>query len=288
MIAVCLSGCAEQSGYRLRLNEPWPDEYSPPGRHGLDHDVRLPPLTVRWHGDLNPADVENRVRALTADKRYVYFLMRYGLAERTSGPGPSRVYVVEVRLGRRYFPAEWATSAFSARSGTPAEVLSNVCQHLTVSCDLSALPADADRRTVRLEDARPGPLAGLAPLLAENDLFVSEWMFLPVTLRSWEYETRDDLLKTVAEVAASLDSLATAGRWTVVPFGEWHARAVASQREWFDGLARKLSGRRQIGKFLTTTALPTPTFLNKDQTVAKRQVSFAAAAQSLPADRHNP
>ncbi len=282
MIAIGLaSGCGPQAEYQVAMNAPWCDEYTAPSRPAGDASLLLPPTIVQWHSRLDAQALSNEARAKAAGRNAVYVYTRRTLAAHTGGgAGPERIWIVEARLGKRYLPrgnAGWsgpsgtmplraAADAYSRELGVPIQINSYVDANMSVSA--------------------PGgirdPRDSFVRMLVERNLFVAEWEFLPLTVRSYECSSKSAFLDAVTAVADELQSRPAPASITVVPAATWYAAATKAQEDVIESLTKRLEGNGLAGKLRTTIALPTPSMLSDDQRVALRQAAFAMAAQVAP------
>lgn len=278
LLAVC-TGCPEQSTYKLRLSTPWADEYTPPRRADAETPALLSPPVARWHAAMNVDRLVADARARFSGRSGVYGLTRRTLARRSEGPGASRIWVVEVRLGRRAFSAGPPPGAAPTlpRRATPMELAGAFGAALQATIQLDAR-VDADE-TLEVRDAAD-PRVALAQTLAVGGLFIREWPYLPLTLRSWEYPTPRAFLDAIAAVGDELQAATPRDRLTIVPLRDWQDAVRTEQRAMMARLTQKFSGRRRFGEVITAAALPTPTLLSDDPQVAARQAIVALAAQS--------
>lgn len=278
----CLAGCGPQVEYKLAMNTPWPDEYTPPKRSRAEIKALLSPPVVRWHRTIDPRTLESQARQAAAGRSAVYALARRTLAPRSGGGGgPSKIWIVEARLGRRFIPATAAPQMVTA-SGQLGDVAADLARRAGLTLTWSADSA-AQQRTVSVSDSLSDPRASLARVLADAGLFIREWDFFPLTLRSCEYASESSFLRAVGIVADELQAGPQSSTITVVSFAEWQDRARRSQRELFSRLSQRLRGRRQIGEDSIAEALPSPTLLSSEESLARQQAAFAVAAQISPA-----
>ncbi|MCK6455197.1 MAG: hypothetical protein L6Q92_01505 [Phycisphaerae bacterium] len=278
LLALTCGACGEQVDYRIRISEPWPDDYAIARPRVQDLDAVLSPPIVQWHASLDPHQLFDEVLARSSGRRNVYVTARRALAKRTGGgEGPARIWVVEARIGRRYVTRSTPRPVDLSFDGTLREAIARFSEHLRTPITVGR-QVNADV-SVRIRASRSDLRQELAMLLARNDLFIREWVFLPVTLRSYEYPDRESFLQAAASVADAIDALPTASRLTVIPFSEWQQRCTAAQATLLSKLAEQSKARRRLGRFVAAKALPTPTPLATDREIAQRQAAFAVAAQ---------
>jgi hypothetical protein len=280
-LCLCSAGCGPQAEYRVATNRPWPDEYTPPGRAAESATLLLTPPIVQWHARMDPVALCGDARAKAGGHGSVYLFTRRTMATRVGGgPGPERIWIVEARLGKRYLvgglggrggpsgtmPLSDAVAAYSHDLGVSIQIASSVNANMQVA---------APRGT-------RDPRDSFVRMLAARDLFVAEWEYLPLTVRSYEYASRDAFLDAVASVTDTLAGRPSPATLTIVPAATWLAPARRAQEDVLEELAKRLKGRRRIGDFMTSEALPTPTMLSDDEAAALRQAAFAVPAQVAP------
>src|SRR5262249_45570463 len=139
-------------------------------------------------------------------------------------------------------------------------------------------------KLVKLAPRRADPREIFAQTLADNDLFVEDWEYLPFTIHSYEYAGKEPFLAAVVGVADELNKRPMDGTLTIVPAPDWATTARRAQRDVIAALTTRLSGRRRLGDFYASTPLPTPTMLSSNDQTALRQAVFAVSAQVAPGE----
>ncbi len=273
-------GCGPQSEYRLAMNAPWPDEYTQPARPRDPPAALLSQPVVLWHTRVDPEALKREALARASGRPRVYAAARRALARRTAGAGPPTIWYVEVRLGRTYFRRDPIPKVEPRLTGSLGTVVAAVAR--AVGADIRPGPGVSFSPTIRGQPEHLDPREAMVRTLAEHDLFVREWTYLPLTLRSYEYPDRAAFLDAVSRVADALTEDVDEPTLTIVPAAEWHAAAARGQEEFMARLAERMKGRRRFGDVTSTVALPTPTLLAKDPKAALRQAAFAVGAQLTP------
>jgi hypothetical protein len=280
-VALALAcGCGPQSEYRLAMNAPWPDEYTQPARPRDPPAALLSQPIVLWHTRVEPEALKREALARAAGRPRVYAAARRALARRASGGGPPTIWYVEVRLGRTYFrrgPLPKMEQRPASSFGALVEAVARA-----VGAEVKPGPGVSFSTSIERQPDHLDPREALVRTLAEHGLFAREWLYLPLTLRSYEYPDRAAFLDAVSRVADALAEDADGRTMTIVPAAEWHAAAARGQEEFMARLAERMKGRRRFGDVTTTVALPTPTLLAKDPKAALRQAAFAVGAQWTP------
>ncbi|MCK6482588.1 MAG: hypothetical protein HUU22_00680 [Phycisphaerae bacterium] len=273
------AGCAPYSTYRVEVNLPWPDEPAS-RRASYERRLRLTQPILHWHARIRPEDLADEIRRAAAAEGDIYVFVRDGLARRDTGDGPGTLRYVEAHVGPRLIPS----AVFTPPTNDP---------------DLPPLIRLADRAGIRLQafgsiaqSGSPDVPSADAPLPRFMRAVVAQGYMLscarhrPFTIRSFEYESRDDFVRVVEDTIEAISEDVVETPIRLVALDEWLAQNAASHFEIMQTLKREYRPR-QVGrdKWTQSPAPPTPNYLPSDLADARRQLLLAMPVLLGESDR---
>lgn len=263
------SGCATYSTYRVDVNLPWPDE---PTLRGASYErrLRLTRPIMHWHARIRPEELADEIRRAAAAEEDIYVFVRDGLARRDNGDGPGTLRYVEAHVGPRLIPS----SAFTPPTHDP---------------DLPPLIQLADRAGIRLQVfgslAQSGspevpssdpPLPRFMRAIVAQGYMLSCARHRPFTIRSFEYESRDDFMRVVQDTVHAIAGDGVERPIRLVALDEWLRQNAARHFETMTELKQKYRPREVArNKWAQSPAPPTPNYLPSDLAEARRQLLLA-------------
>jgi len=267
------SGCAVDVAYRIKMSQPWPDEWASGPRIPYDRITQLTSETVEWHRKANWTAVAGDVTRLLIPRRDLYGFTRTGVARPVEGAGSSEgLSYLEVKIGPCFFdlskPPPRVTLHYQDEpfSQAMADLMGRVGRSYLISPDV------ADRRPITAHLVDLDWREAAVRVMLEANVFVEPVWYNPVSLRSYEYPSQADFLAAVRQAIDNMRNPSPDAPLTIVPWEQWVRNNRAYQMR-YDAELRSRTSATVFGP------PPGTAILSSDLAIAKKQILYALPHQ---------